>query len=166
MSRAEWMIDGEKRIVRGELRSERLTAEIDNGSRLEGQFHPTGPGEGVWQVNGKRHHILTAEHKGQVWVAVDGRIFQFRQASDDDLAGAHASENMIAAPMPGKVIKLFANVGDHVTEGQPVLIVEAMKMEHTLRAPMAGKIVTLKCSEGQQVDANVPLVEFEENGGD
>lgn len=164
MSRAEWMLDGEKQVVRADIKGERLTLTLDGQTPVEGMFRRTGPGQGIWEVNGIRHRLVAAEHNGTVWAAVDGRVFQFKRATDDDMAGGGASENMIAAPMPGKVIKLMAAVGDVVEEGQAVLIVEAMKMEHTLRAPMAGKIVTLKCAEGQQVDANVPLVEFEEGG--
>lgn len=162
MSRAEWLIDGEKQVVRGEIRGQRLTVTLDTLEPVEGEFQRTGSGQGIWQVNGKRYQLAAAEHNGVVWVSVDGRIFTFKRATDDDMAGGAAAENMIAAPMPGKVIKLMAQVGDEVEEGQPVLIVEAMKMETTLRAPMAGRIAALKCAEGQQVDANVPLVEFEE----
>lgn len=165
MSRAEWMIDGEKQVARSELKRDRLSVTLDDKTPpLEGAFRRTGPGEGIWEVGGKRHRVAAVEHNGTVWAAVDGRIWRFQKASDDDMVGGSASENMIAAPMPGKVIKLMAAVGDHVEEGQAVLIVEAMKMEHTLRAPMDGKIASLKCAEGQQVEANVPLVEFEENG--
>lgn len=78
-------------------------------------------------------------------------------------AGGGAAENAVAAPMPGKVIKVLTAEGETVEEGQPVLIVEAMKMEHTLRAPATAVVKSLKCAEGDQVDAGVALVEFEED---
>ena len=163
MSRAEFLLDGEKVVVRSEVKHELLTVTLDgSASALQGSFRRTGPGEGIWEIGGKRRRVAAVEHNGTVWAAVDGRIYRFSRAAEDDTAGGAAPEHMIAAPMPGKVIKLMAQVGDTVTEGQAVLIVEAMKMEHTLRAPLAGKIAVLKCAEGQQVEANVPLVEFEE----
>ena len=92
---------------------------------------------------------------------IDGRVYRFEPGGEDDNGAAAVAENMIAAPMPGKVTKVFAKVDDEVKEGDPVLIVEAMKMEHTLRAPINGKITSMSCAEGEQVDANVPLVEIE-----
>ncbi|WP_018024261.1 acetyl/propionyl/methylcrotonyl-CoA carboxylase subunit alpha [Corynebacterium ulceribovis] len=68
-------------------------------------------------------------------------------------AGGEAdADGIIAAPMPGTVIALSVADGDTVTAGQPVLVVEAMKMEHTLTAGIDG-VVSIKCAAGQQVPA-------------
>ncbi|GBE30524.1 MAG TPA: biotin/lipoyl-binding protein [Bacteroidetes bacterium] len=130
---------------------------------LQGEFVPTKAQAGLWRVEGgARHRIAGAkERNGTVWAAVDGRVYRFSTVSDDGGGAAAVTENMVAAPMPGNVIKVFVKVGDTVDEGAPVLIVEAMKMEYTLRAPLSGEIVSLSCSEGDQVDANVPLVEIQ-----
>ncbi|MCB2212979.1 hypothetical protein KQI52_12775 [bacterium] len=145
--------------------SAELTPDGDDAQpvTLQGEFTPTAAQAGLWRVEGGRRHSVAAakERNGTVWAAVDGRIYRFTSVSDDDGGAAAVAENMVAAPMPGKVIKVFAKVGDTIEEGAPVLIVEAMKMEHTLRAPMSGEIVTLACAEGDQVDANVPLVEIQ-----
>ena len=114
-------------------------------------------------VDGRRYRVAAVEHGDTVWVAVDGRVWHFDKIDPDaDAGGAGVAENMVAAPMPGKVIKVLVEVGAEVKEAQPVLIVEAMKMEHTLRAPMNGTVTELHCAEGDQVDANVPLIEIEE----
>jgi biotin carboxyl carrier protein len=145
--------------------SAELTPDSDNAetAALQGEFTPTAAQAGLWKVDGgKRHNVAAArERNGTVWAAVDGRIYRFSAVSDDDGGAAAVSENMVAAPMPGKVIKVFAAVGEQIEEGAPVLIVEAMKMEHTLRAPMSGEITLLSCAEGDQVDANVALVEIQ-----
>jgi len=146
-----------------------ITAELtpDGGSdetvALQGEFTPTAAQAGLWKVEGgSRHNVAAArERNGTVWAAVGGRVYRFTAVSDDDGGAAAVAENMVAAPMPGNVIKVFAAVGDTGEEGDPVLIVEAMKMEHTLRAPMSGKISSLSCAEGDQVEANVALVEIE-----
>jgi len=57
----------------------------------------------------------------------------------------------LAAPMPGKVIAFLAAVGDRVTEGQPLAVMEAMKMEHTIAAPRDGLIAELLYAVGDQV---------------
>ncbi len=63
----------------------------------------------------------------------------------------------LLAPMPGAVIRIGAAVGDHVEAGQPLLWLEAMKMEHTIAAPTAGVVTELPVSVGQQVELGQTL---------
>jgi propionyl-CoA carboxylase alpha chain len=65
------------------------------------------------------------------------------------------------APMPGRVVRVGADVGDHVEGAQPLVILEAMKMEHTLRAPHAGTVTEVRCAPGDQVEAGAVLVVVE-----
>ena len=67
----------------------------------------------------------------------------------------------LTAPMPGKVIALIATVGAKVDKGAPLLILEAMKMEHTITAPAAGKVISFSFAVGDQVTDGAELVEFE-----
>lgn len=161
MRRAQFSIDGSEMTVRAEAGGEMLHAEIDGQGELTGSFVHTGPNSGIWTVNGVRHSIAVAERNGTVWASVDGRVFRFPVVDPDEPQGLGLSENAVAAPMPGKVVKVLKGVGDEVEEGEPVIIVEAMKMEHTLRAPTAGTISELRCAEGDQVDSNVPLLEID-----
>lgn len=64
----------------------------------------------------------------------------------------------IAAPMPGKVIRVLVNVGDEVEAGQGLLVVEAMKMQNEIRSPKKGKVERLQAKEGQNVNAGEILV--------
>ena len=63
----------------------------------------------------------------------------------------------LLAPMPGSVVSIRAAVGDRVTEGQPLVVMEAMKMQHTIAAPYAGTVTELDVHEGSQVDAGAVL---------
>ncbi|MFE3022904.1 acetyl/propionyl/methylcrotonyl-CoA carboxylase subunit alpha [Nocardia tengchongensis] len=67
------------------------------------------------------------------------------------------AEGSLLAPMPGAVIRLGAAVGDQVEKGQPILWLEAMKMEHTIAAPTAGVLTELNVSAGQQVEVGAVL---------
>ena len=64
----------------------------------------------------------------------------------------------LAAPMPGKVIAFLAGVGDVVTQGQPLAVMEAMKMEHTIAAPRDGTIAELLYAVGDQVSEGGELL--------
>lgn len=70
-------------------------------------------------------------------------------------------EGSLQSPMPGKIFKILTSKGEVVTKGDPVMIVEAMKMEHTIRAPKDGKIIEIFFNEGDQVQGGVLLCEIE-----
>jgi biotin carboxyl carrier protein len=70
----------------------------------------------------------------------------------------HRTAARIVAPMPALVIKTSVAEGDEVEEGQPLAILEAMKMENEVRSPMKGKITKLAVREGQTVDKGALLV--------
>ena len=76
-------------------------------------------------------------------------------AIEDDPGSLHA-------PMPGKVIKVAVAPGDAVEEGQLLVVLEAMKMEHALRSPVAGTVHEVRAAEGDQVEADAVLVVVEE----
>jgi 3-methylcrotonyl-CoA carboxylase alpha subunit len=79
-------------------------------------------------------------------------------ARDTDAASGQAN---LRAPMPGLVKIVRAAAGDTVTKGQPLLVLEAMKMEHTIAAPHDG-LITEIASEGAQVTDGTVLVRFKE----
>jgi propionyl-CoA carboxylase alpha chain len=70
---------------------------------------------------------------------------------------AQVSAGSLLAPIPGTVIRVAAQVGEHVTPGQPVLALEAMKMEHTIAAPAAGVLTALDVTVGQSVEVGTVL---------
>ena len=70
-------------------------------------------------------------------------------------------ETAVRSPLPGKIIDLKVKVGDSVSKGQPLLVLEAMKMEHTLSAPADGKVKSVRYAVGEQVPEGAELVEFE-----
>lgn len=85
-------------------------------------------------------------------VAVNGR----RRAGPSDVAAA--GPQRIAAPMPGKVVRVFVRPGDVVTARQPLVVVEAMKMENELRASRGGTVAEVHVREGLSVEAGAPLI--------
>jgi 3-methylcrotonyl-CoA carboxylase alpha subunit len=75
---------------------------------------------------------------------------------------AKASGDRINAPMPGRIVLMKVKLGDEVSEGQELIVMEAMKMEITLKAPRAAKIAAVNAAVGEFVEADAILVRFEE----
>lgn len=71
---------------------------------------------------------------------------------------APASADAMASPMPGTILKLLVNVGDSVSENQPLMILEAMKMENEIVASQAGTVSAIHVSQGQTVNAGDGLI--------
>jgi len=75
--------------------------------------------------------------------------------------GSAVEKGSLVAPMPGNVIRLGAAVGDTVTAGQPLIWLEAMKMEHTITAPADGTVKELHYAAGEQVLEGAELIRVE-----
>jgi len=76
-------------------------------------------------------------------------------------AEAKVGEQRILAPMPGRVVRVLAKVGDEVALRQGLIVIEAMKMENELTAPKAGKVKDVLVSEGGSVEAGKLLMVIE-----
>lgn len=75
-----------------------------------------------------------------------------------------ASEGILNAPMPGKILNIMALVGDKVEKGQPLVILEAMKMENELKAPVSGTVSSVFAEVGQSLEKKSPILEIEALG--
>ncbi len=98
---------------------------------------------------------------GSVWLAADGSVTALREHERLTAAGEGlGSDGVVTSPMPGTVTVVQVSVGDEVAAGTPLLVVEAMKMEHVLTAPVAGTVTELGVTAGQTVglDERVALV--------
>lgn len=71
------------------------------------------------------------------------------------------SDGDLTAPMPGKITAVMVKAGDKVERGQPLIVLEAMKMEHTIAAPAKGQVTEVRYKAGDQVEDGEPLVVFE-----
>jgi 3-methylcrotonyl-CoA carboxylase alpha subunit len=114
------------------------------------------------ELDGRRMDatVIVAHEKRHVFL--NGRTWQL--ASVDPLYHAGeggGADGGLLAPMPGKVIALLAEAGSRVEKGTPLLILEAMKMEHTINAPASGIVQSYRFAVGDQVTDGAELVEFQ-----
>ncbi|MDH6140015.1 propionyl-CoA carboxylase alpha chain [Kitasatospora sp. GP30] len=145
--------DGEELTVRYRMARAGLQAEDHPGVRLLA----AAPDRVVLELDGVSRTIEVAVHGTEVHLDTPGRSLvltalpRFPEPVDQQLPGA------LLAPMPGTVIRLGATVGDQVTAGQPLLWLEAMKMEHQVVAPVDGLLTELRAARGQQVEPGALL---------
>ena len=120
--------------------------------------------------NVAERHLAAVRDADTVHVDVDGRSIAFRAASPPDVdraaraaaAHGHGTGSMdLAAPMPGAVLAVHAAVGAEVAAGDPVVTLEAMKMEHVVAAPRPGRITDLRVRPGDQVTRGQVLAALE-----
>ncbi|MEV7006511.1 biotin carboxylase N-terminal domain-containing protein [Streptosporangium sp. NPDC051022] len=96
-----------------------------------------------------------------VWLGRDGHTWALTRhhlGDPGDRAGAGGTgDGVVRSPMPGTVLVVKVTAGEQVVEGQPLLVVEAMKMEHTVTAPLGGTVAELPVRAGQAVDMDAVL---------
>ena len=153
----------EGQAVSAQLRYERggaLSLQVGEGAESALQFTTTG--DGLWvQFNGARTH-------SQVHAQGEARhVFTPQGAARISLLDplAHAGEaaqegGRLTAPMPGKVVSFAVKAGDKVKAGQPLAVMEAMKMEHTISAPQDGTVAELLYAPGDQVADGAELLKL------
>ena len=98
---------------------------------------------------------LWVYHNQETYVVESDTSKRRRKASDEV-----ANPKEIKSPMPGKITQMQAKVGDKVTKGQVLIVMEAMKMEYNLKAAAAGEIKSIHAKIGDQVAVGVLLCEL------
>jgi acetyl/propionyl-CoA carboxylase alpha subunit len=138
-----------------------LSADVD-GEAVEVSVHAASTDEVDLTVDGVRRRCLVAVGAGVVDVdsplgsSTYAVVPRFPDAAEDVAAGS------LVAPMPGAVVRVLVEAGGVVVVGQPLVVLEAMKMEHTVAAPVGGTVSDVRVQAGQQVEAGAVLVVVEE----
>ena len=127
---------------------------------------------GAWLVggpDGPRRRVWVAAHRDERLAFCDGRMFRLRRPDPvhADEAGAAATDGPdLFARMPGKVVRLLVAAGQAVAAGQPLVIMESMKMETELGAPCDGTVARIAVEAGQVVAQGDLLVAVAPAGTD
>jgi biotin carboxyl carrier protein len=161
MSRAFRWKQGDRvrEVVVLELADGRARVSVDGGEQTL-EVTPLGDG---------RLRLATAEGVTIAEVTASGARHDVRLGAMDfvlerEPEGARrrgaAPSGGLEAPMPGLVTRVLVEVGETVKKGQPLVALEAMKMEHLIRAPRDGRVTTLPVQAGEMVQGGVALVEI------
>jgi biotin carboxyl carrier protein len=153
------------------MEGQRLVAVIE-GRRTEVDLHPLPDGQ-VWSLllDGCSHEVQVASIGGALEVSVEGSALELEVrhplerllAQQQRASGATRGET-VSAPMPGLVVALRVQPGDRVIPGQPIVVIEAMKMQNELLARSGGTVAEVLVGERQTVSAGQPLVRIRGEG--
>jgi 3-methylcrotonyl-CoA carboxylase alpha subunit len=125
-------------------------AELADDGALEVELEGERWRAGVVAL-GDQLHLLSPHGRFQMQ-----RVDPLAIAAGDDEVG-----DVLTAPMPGRIVRQLIAAGDRVGRGAPLLVLEAMKMEHTIVAPGDGRVAALRYTEGDQVEEGAVLLDFE-----
>jgi 3-methylcrotonyl-CoA carboxylase alpha subunit len=121
---------------------------VDLGSIQDGKM--------VLNHKGKNRPVVLED----VHYVVDGQEFEISAPKRSRTKSKTVDHGQMKSPMPGKILKILVKEGQVVEAGTPILVMEAMKMEHTIKASKAGKIEKIHFKEGEQVAGGVELVKL------
>ncbi|WP_228281512.1 acetyl/propionyl/methylcrotonyl-CoA carboxylase subunit alpha [Rubrobacter marinus] len=171
-----WRLGGATRLAYGErevLVSRTGTSSslwemvVDGETSVVEVLSPASVGSLRISVDGRPVEGGFARGEGSAWVSLGGVSYRFGglepPSAEGDAAGEAGGASLVA-PMPGTVVKVMVGEGDEVEEGQPLLVLEAMKMEQTVSAPHAGVVEALPYGEGEMVPGGAVLAEVGERG--
>jgi biotin carboxyl carrier protein len=136
---------------------------IDVVELSEGYFHI------IHDTKSYRAEVVKADHAAKTFtIKINNHLHTLEAKDKFDLLleklGMHntggSKVNAVKAPMPGLIVDMKVKPGDSVKQGDPLLILEAMKMENMLKSPGEGVVKTVKVKKGDAVEKNQVLIEF------
>lgn len=117
--------------------------------------------------NTRSYEIAIEEERGKYELQLGGRLYEATVLDQRAMlmaqrkGGLISGSGEIASPMPGLIVEVLVNIGDEVTQGQTVVILESMKMQNELKAPRDGIVQKISCEAGQTVDKGNLLINIE-----
>ncbi len=168
-----WRLNGEGhdvlRFVRGgeevavsvRFRGEEYLLELPGGE-IAARGELLDDGELRAELGGERVTAAVVHDDRDITVLIQGVshvLGLYEARGEADASGAE--ESAVTAPLPGKVVQLMVDAGTQVKRGAALMIVEAMKMEHTIVAPADGEVMRFNYQPGEQVDEGAVLLAFE-----
>lgn len=124
-------------------------------------FQSIGDGWFTFDDEGKRRRAAVVSDSSTVWIFLDGDTYAVPREARTVSRSKGKGAGDVRAPMPATVVSIAAAPGQTVTEGETLIVLEAMKMELPIKAPRAGVVKAIHCAKGELVQPGVNLVELE-----
>jgi biotin carboxyl carrier protein len=132
-----------------------VTASL-NGKEYPVYFSVINEDEILLNIGGKIYNTLIDSNSSAYLVYLNGKSYRWEKKSASKILKEHKpklSRKDINTSMPGRVIRILLKEGETVKEGQPVLILEAMKMQNEIKSPQSGRLIRVRPKEGDSVEA-------------
>jgi pyruvate carboxylase subunit B len=152
---------------------ENQDSALINGKKTEFNWDTDSNGRKHLRIGTKLYTVSNVSADGsEITLTLNGKWYTVEVKNEQELlleklgfkTHNNTSAGLLKAPMPGKILEILVQSGDDVVQGQPVIILEAMKMENELKAPAAGVVTELFASAGDSVEKNQSLIEIEPRG--
>ena len=142
-------------------RGAEVTIAIDDRSCLVSTFE-TDTARQRFVINREERIAYVARDGDTIFIQLDGDVWEVQAINAIDAAGIGASANeVVVAPMPGVVVAIPIAVGDTVSEGQTLIVIESMKLQTTIIADRNGVIAEVFFRQNETFEKGVQLVRFE-----
>lgn len=168
---------------RGELKPEKLEPQPESGPAVAHELH-LAPVEFKVTLHGESYHVRisgsgqTVDGRKPYYIKVDDRLEEvYLETLQEVLTGGPetpvstgtakgsrpkpSNPGDVSTPMPGRVVKILVSEGNQVSEGDPLIVIEAMKMENRVTAPIAGTVKAVLVKEGETVNSDETLIQLE-----
>jgi biotin carboxyl carrier protein len=122
------------------------------------------PDEFLLKIDDRVYDVIVSPNSNAYAVCINGKNIHVNKKSALQLIGGmspHTARREVKTSMPGRIIKLLVSVGDHVSEGEAVLILEAMKMQNEIKSPQPGVVTCIGPEPGKSVEAGALLFVIE-----
>jgi biotin carboxyl carrier protein len=163
-----WLEIGGKKVRVGFPAAVGGAMECDvDGRAVMADVQMLQPGVMSLVVAGRQYRCVLDGDAVAGGVLIGGRRFEFQVEDPRSLQGRRGAggsadgPRVVKAPMPGRVVRLLAGVGDEVVEGQGIVVIEAMKMQNELKSPKAGRVVRVAVAVDDTVGAGDVLAVIE-----
>ena len=162
MTKSEFIFNGE--VIETALEKDGDIFKVQIGDKT---IELIRAGQNLFQTNfNSRKTLLAVARKNDTYyIDIDSVLIEVTEPSQDGYAGGAGDGeeimDKIFAPMPGKIVKIQVEVGQAIDIKQPMVIVEAMKMENQVIAKAKGKVKAVNFKVGDQVDTETPIIELE-----
>ncbi len=155
------MLEGQRRTPRVRLQRDGSVQVVLDGAAHSVRLRAAGERELYWEWDGVVRRAVAVWQGASLHLVREAHAFVFEEPSAVPLSDRRADASLAQAPVAGVVAKLAVQPGDSVAAGQPLVCVEAMKMEMWVAAGAAGRVVRVAVQAGQQVASGALLVELE-----
>jgi acetyl-CoA/propionyl-CoA carboxylase, biotin carboxylase, biotin carboxyl carrier protein len=135
------------------------------GEKRELSFKEINDNYYLFSLNGKQIPVYISQDNIHIYINIEGNSFIFDKVNEEEksfeIDSKSADKDIVKPPMPGSIVKIEVEKGQKVSEGDPLIIVEAMKMETTLYSSIDGIVTEVNVKASEQVDSDKVLMIIE-----